>query len=90
MNVEQLIELLKRLPQDTLIVGNNPDASDEGLGHCYESVYLHLTYFEKFKIDNQDVIKFTYSHQMESSHHTCQWQGTACSCLTTLDTGTLN
>ena len=63
MNVAQLIEFLKTQPQDALIVGNNPRASDEGLGHWFEPRYLHLVGVKEKVVDGKTCLTFKYSEE---------------------------
>ena len=65
MKVKNLIEILQKLPQDARLIGENPEASFEGLGHCYEPKYLHLTGFESIEIDGEICFQFSYSHKDE-------------------------
>lgn len=63
MKVHELIELLKKQPQDAFIIEYNPEARDEGLGHWYIPRYLHLTGMEVEKVDGTDCIRFSYSEE---------------------------
>lgn len=63
MKVHELIELLKKQPQDVLVIKYNPEARDEGLGHWYIPRYLHLTGMKADKVDGKDCIRFSYSEE---------------------------
>lgn len=63
MKVHELIELLKKQPQDALIIEYNPEARDEGLGHWFIPRYLHLTGMKVEKVDGTDCIRFSYSEE---------------------------
>lgn len=71
MEVHELIELLKKQPQDALIIDSNPEASDEGLGHWFTPRYLHLTGLESVEIDKKSCIRFTYSEKNEGWQDDC-------------------
>lgn len=63
MKAHELIELLKKQPQDALIINDNPRASDEGLGHWFESRYLHLIGVKKKEVDGKACLMFKYSEE---------------------------
>lgn len=61
MQVKDFVKLLQELPQDARLVKDNPDASDEGLGHWFIPQFLHLVGFEKVELDGGLVLKPKYS-----------------------------
>lgn len=71
MNVGQLIELLKEFPKDMPIISNNPEASDEGLGHWYVPRYLHLNNYKIIELKDSKCLRFEYGEEDEGWQDDC-------------------
>lgn len=71
MNVGQLIELLENLPKDMPIIDNNPEASDEGLGHWYIPRYLHLNDYDIVELKDCRCLRFKYGEEDEGWQDDC-------------------
>ena len=73
MTIQDLIELLGKLPKDYPIVGINPDSSDEGLGHWFKPRYLHLNGYEILELKDCKCVKFNYGEKDEGWTDDC-WE----------------
>ena len=71
MTVQDLIELLEKLPKDYPIVGINPDSSDEGLGHWFVPHYLHLNGYEILELRDCKCIQFKFGEKDEGWTDDC-------------------